>query len=92
MRISVKAKPGAKRESIQKAVQKQEDLFSNSGSKTKIAAAMSRFIVAVKEPPADGRANRAIERAVAGYFKVPPSRVRIVSGHASREKIIEIAD
>ncbi len=78
MRISVKAKPGAKTESIRKA----EGLFG----------AQAQFVVSVRERPLGGAANRAIERALAEYFHVPPSSVRIVSGHASREKIVEIVD
>lgn len=51
----------------------------------------THFVVAVKEPPVQGRANAAIVRALAAHFKVAPSRVRIVSGHTSRQKLIEIA-
>lgn len=50
-----------------------------------------RLIVAVKERAADGKANCAIERAIAGYFGVAPARVRIVAGQTAREKIVEIA-
>ncbi len=46
--------------------------------------------VAVREPPIDGRANHAILVALAEYFKVSFSRVRLVSGHTSRQKVIEI--
>lgn len=48
------------------------------------------FIVSVKEPPVQGRANEAIIRVLAGYFDVPYSAVRIISGYTSRQKIIEI--
>jgi len=48
------------------------------------------YLVKVKEPPRDGRANIAVIRLLAKYFKVSPSSVRIVSGSASRNKIIEI--
>ena len=50
-----------------------------------------QLVVAVKERAADGRANRAIEKAIAKYFGIAPARVRIVAGHAAREKVIEIA-
>lgn len=53
-------------------------------------AGETHFIVAVKEPPIQGRANAAIIRALADYFGLAPSRVRIISGHTSRQKIIEI--
>lgn len=48
------------------------------------------FVVSVKEPPVQGRANDAIVGAVANYFGVPRRLVRIVSGHTSRQKILEI--
>ncbi len=48
------------------------------------------YIVSVKEPPIDGRANTAIEIALADHFRIAPSFVRIVSGHTSRQKVVEI--
>ncbi len=48
------------------------------------------FIVSVKEPPREGRANRAIMQVLADYFNIASSRVRLVSGFSSREKIVEI--
>jgi hypothetical protein len=50
----------------------------------------SHYLVAVKEPPIGGKANAAIMEAVAKYFGVPASQVNIVSGHTSRQKIIDI--
>ncbi|MDP3052455.1 MAG: DUF167 domain-containing protein [bacterium] len=50
----------------------------------------THYSVFVKEPPIQGKANRAIIKALAEYFKVSPFQVNIVSGHTSREKIIEI--
>jgi uncharacterized protein YggU (UPF0235/DUF167 family) len=44
----------------------------------------------VREPPADGRANAAVIRAVARWARVAPSRVAIVSGAAARHKLVEI--
>jgi len=48
------------------------------------------FIIKVKEPPIEGRANRAITRLLADYFSLPLSNVSIISGKTSRNKIIEI--
>jgi hypothetical protein len=48
------------------------------------------YIVSVKEPPIKGKANEAIRNALAVYFKTSSSRVKIVSGFSSRNKIIEI--
>jgi hypothetical protein len=48
------------------------------------------YIVWVKEPPIDGKANNAVRNALALYFKTGTSFVKIISGHTSRNKIIEI--
>jgi uncharacterized protein len=50
----------------------------------------AHFEVSVKEPPIDGRANWGIMRALALYFDVPPTDVNIISGHTSRQKVVEI--
>jgi len=71
MRISIKAKAGAKKESVEKISDKE-------------------FVVSVKEPPVDGRANWAICMAVADYFGVSPSRVNVISGQSAKNKILEI--
>ena len=71
MKISVKAKPNAKEENVEKI----DDL---------------NYIVSVKEPPVKGKANEAIRNALAIYFKTASSRIRIVSGYNSRNKIVEI--
>ncbi len=56
----------------------------------KVEKVESEFIVSVKEPPIKGMANQAIIKVVAEYFGVPGSMVRIVSGHTSRQKVVEI--
>jgi len=48
------------------------------------------FIVAVKEPPKDGKANRAIIKALALYFNIAPSRVNLISGFSSKKKVFEV--
>lgn len=50
----------------------------------------NHFVVFVKEPPVRGQANKAIMRALAEYFDIDVSRVKIVSGHTSRQKVIEL--
>ena len=46
------------------------------------------FVVSVKDPPVQGRANRAIVKMLSEYFHTP--NIRIISGHTSRNKIIAI--
>ena len=50
----------------------------------------SNFEICVKEPPVKGLANAAIVKALARHFGVPPSAVKITSGHTSRQKIVAI--
>jgi len=42
--------------------------------------------VRVTRPPADGEANRAVIRLVAGALGVPPSRLTLLAGARSRTK------
>lgn len=51
----------------------------------------AHFLVAVKEPPVQGRANTAVIKALADFLGVPRSRLCIVAGHANRQKTIEIS-
>jgi len=50
------------------------------------------FIVKVKEPPKEGKANQAVIKLLAEHFGVPQSQVRILSGFRSRNKVIEVAE
>jgi uncharacterized protein YggU (UPF0235/DUF167 family) len=46
--------------------------------------------VRVTAPPADGRANEMVRRAVAMALDLAPSRVRLVAGERSRTKRFEL--
>lgn len=83
MKIIVKAKPGAREEKVKKLSQPALELGG-------VAREEEVYEVSVKEPPVDGRANRAIAHALAKHFGVAPSYVRLVSGHTSKRKIFEI--
>ena len=48
--------------------------------------------VRVRAPAERGKANAAVERLVAAALDHPADSVRIVSGHTSARKTIEIAD
>lgn len=49
------------------------------------------FLLRVKEPPKEGKANKAVIRLLADYFEVSRGSVIILSGFKSRNKVIEIA-
>ena len=50
------------------------------------------FMVKVKAPPQEGKANQAVIKLLAHHFGVPRSQVRILSGFRSRNKVIEVAE
>ncbi len=75
MKLTVHIKPGSRSESIQWV----ENLF---GEKT--------LVVKIREKPIDGEANRGLIEALSEFFKVPKSRITILHGHTSREKVVEI--
>ncbi|GAI39961.1 unnamed protein product, partial [marine sediment metagenome] len=50
------------------------------------------FIVKVKEPPKEGRANQAVIKLLAKLFGVPQSQVKILSGFKGKSKVIEIEE
>ncbi|MBI4417690.1 MAG: DUF167 domain-containing protein, partial [Ignavibacteriales bacterium] len=48
------------------------------------------FLVLVKAPAAEGKANKAVVEVLADFFKKPKSSVAILKGKGSRRKIVEI--
>jgi len=50
------------------------------------------FDVSVREKPEQNQANRKIIQIVAGYFKIEPEQVRMISGHHKPSKILSIPD
>lgn len=49
------------------------------------------FLVRVKEPAKEGRANNAVIRLLAEHFGVPKGSIIILSGLKSRNKSVEIS-
>ena len=50
------------------------------------------FILKVKEPAREGKANQAVIKLLAEHFSVPKNQVRILSGFKSRNKVIEVIE
>ena len=48
------------------------------------------YNVRVKAPAKEGKANKAVIKALAEHFKVPQSSIRIVSGLNGKNKVVEI--
>ncbi|MHB0978061.1 MAG: DUF167 domain-containing protein [Minisyncoccota bacterium] len=82
MKIIVKAKPSAKVEKIERVDQP----ILNFGSNKELPV----YKVLVKEPPVDGKANKAVIRVLAGHFNTSPLKIRLITGQTSRKKIFEI--
>lgn len=49
-----------------------------------------QYIISVKKPAIEGKANKALIELLSGYFDVPKSRIEIIKGHKSKNKVIEI--
>jgi uncharacterized protein len=61
------------------------------GSRTEeIKQEGNSFIIRVKEPAREGKANQAVIKLLAKHLHLPQSQVRIVSGFASRNKVVEV--
>lgn len=52
---------------------------------------INRYVVAVTSPPVNGKANQAVIKALSKYLGVSESRINIVSGYTSKQKVIEIS-
>ena len=50
----------------------------------------SSYQVNVKVEPKDGKANAAIVKLLAKHFDVSPSLVEIISGHFSKNKVVNV--
>lgn len=86
MKIIVKAKTKAKINKVERMDQPALDFSSSkSGQPT-----MVTYKVSVREAPVAGKANEAIIKALAEYFDTAPSRVNLVSGQSSKQKVFEI--
>lgn len=52
----------------------------------------TQYIVAVKVPAEQGRANQAVIEALAEYFSVPQSEIALVSGQTNKLKTFDVPD
>ena len=63
------------------------------GSKrVKVERVGDTLVVSVRSPAREGKANAELTEVLAEYYGVPKSRVRIVRGHRSRDKVVEIEE
>jgi len=72
-----------------------EDLCKTHPKARKIqvlARDAAHYEVWVREAPEKGKANQAVIEALSGHLGVAQTRLSVSSGHASRNKVIEIDD
>jgi uncharacterized protein len=48
------------------------------------------FVIRVTAPPVDGKANIALCALLAKLLRIPPSRVDVVRGQTSRDKVVRV--
>ncbi len=53
---------------------------------------IDEYKIWVTAVPADNQANEAMIEILSEHFNVPPSQVRIMSGHKSAHKLVEIGE
>ncbi len=62
----------------------------NSKENTVEKLADNEFVVKVKSPPTEGKANNELIRILSEYFDAPKTHIVILKGFKSRQKIVEI--
>lgn len=50
----------------------------------------THFEISVRARPIDGQANQAIIKLLVELFKISLSKIQLISGHKSRNKVFEI--
>jgi uncharacterized protein len=61
-------------------------------NRTVLEASSSRIVIRVRAIPDAGRATEEARRALADALGVAPSRVTLLRGQRSRDKVFEVAD
>lgn len=60
-------------------------------SRERIDASADPIRVYVTAPPEDGKANKAVQKLLAKALGVPKSRLELIRGQTSRDKVFRIA-
>lgn len=83
-RAAIRVRPGSRREGVWGA--------AGRPGPTSRPGEPPALEVRVRARPVDGAATEAAERVLADALGVRPRQVRVVRGHASRDKLVEVAD
>lgn len=61
-----------------------------NAKKAGVASEGETLKVKLISPPSDGKANKELLEILSAHYSVPKSRIKIVRGEKSRNKILEI--
>jgi hypothetical protein len=61
-----------------------------NASKNEVVEEVERFKIRVTAKAADGKANKAVIEVLADYFGTKKSKVLIISGEKSRQKVVQL--
>jgi hypothetical protein len=50
------------------------------------------YVIRIKQPPLEGKANKRIIEMLSKYLSVPKSRITLVSGHKTKSKKFEVSE
>lgn len=69
-------------------------VIAKPGAKIEKVAQLNatHYAVSVKAPAKEGKANKAIELALAKHLGLKPYEVEIIAGHMAKSKVVEIAE
>lgn len=68
-------------------------VLAKPGSKSPgVSVDGGRVVVRVREPAREGKANEACRKALAAALKIAPSRITLLRGATSKEKVFDIED
>jgi len=64
----------------------------NSKQQSMLKDEEGTYIIHLKSPPVDGKANQELIKVLAKQFNIPKSQVTIKSGLSSKNKLVELPD
>jgi len=73
-----------------KAMRIEVSVKPNSKTEEVVRDGENSYTVRVKQPPTEGKANKAVIRLVAKHLGVPESQLTISKGLKSKNKTIEV--
>lgn len=61
-----------------------------NASRAQVTLDGSRYLIRVTVPPEDGKANKAVQKLLAGALRVAPSRLTLIRGLTGRDKVFRL--